>query len=153
MWQKTFSLRLKSIDTRASIESESMGHAHKEQRFDSYGCVPIWIIDWFASKGRRFFLRGIHKLAERWKSCSLYIFSGGVSNKNYEQRANNMLLLVTITKYGFASRGKWGSCWKMFWFYYIDRMIDFWWWIIHLENNIFDFFLWQNTIIHLQCFL
>lgn len=102
MWQKTFSLRLKSIDTRASIESESMGHAHKEQRFDSYGCVPIWIIDWFASKGRRLFLRGIHKLAERWKSCSLYIFSGGMSNKNYEQRANNMLLLVTITKHGFV---------------------------------------------------
>lgn len=47
----------------------SMGHALAEQHFRSYADVKKWVGDWFKSKNRRFFWRGIHKLPERWEKC------------------------------------------------------------------------------------
>jgi len=41
-----------------------------EQHFDSYEDVRKWVLDeWFASKDKEFFWRGIHKLPERWEKC------------------------------------------------------------------------------------
>jgi len=45
------------------------GHALAERHFDSYEDVRKWLDEWFASKDKEFFWRGIHKLAERWKKC------------------------------------------------------------------------------------
>jgi len=47
----------------------SMGHALAEQRFTSYENVRIWLENWFASKSKDFYWRGIHKLPERWAEC------------------------------------------------------------------------------------
>ena len=47
----------------------SMGHALAEQHFDSYEDVGKWLDEWFASKDKDFFWRGIHKLPERWGKC------------------------------------------------------------------------------------
>ena len=40
-----------------------------EQHFDSYEDVGKWLDEWFASKDKDFFWRGIHKLPERWGKC------------------------------------------------------------------------------------
>ena len=47
----------------------SMGHALSDQHFTSYENVRKWLHDWFASKERQFFWRGIHKLPDRWEEC------------------------------------------------------------------------------------
>lgn len=47
----------------------SMGHALAEQHFANYEDVKKWLDEWFASKDREFFWRGIHKLPERWEKC------------------------------------------------------------------------------------
>ena len=48
----------------------SMGHALAEQYFDSYEEVENWV----SLKDEQFFLRGIHKLPERW---STYVENSG----------------------------------------------------------------------------
>lgn len=47
----------------------SMGHALAEQHFDSYDDVRKWLDEWFASREKEFFWRGIHKLPDRWRKC------------------------------------------------------------------------------------
>ena len=47
----------------------SMGHALSDQRFASYENVRKCLDDWFASKERQLFLRGIHRLPDRWEKC------------------------------------------------------------------------------------
>ena len=47
----------------------SMGHALNDQHFNSYEDIQKWLDEWFVSKGREFFWRGIHKLPERWEKC------------------------------------------------------------------------------------
>ena len=47
----------------------SMGHALSDQHFTSYENVRKWLDDWFASKERQFFWRGIHQLPDRWEKC------------------------------------------------------------------------------------
>ena len=47
----------------------SMGHAFSDQHFASYENVQKWLDDWFASKERQFFWRGIHQLPDRWEKC------------------------------------------------------------------------------------
>ena len=47
----------------------SMGHAFSDQHFASYENVRKWLDDWFASKERQFFWRGIHQLPDRWEKC------------------------------------------------------------------------------------
>jgi len=47
----------------------SIGHALAEWHFDSYEDVRKWLDEWFASKDKEFFWRGIHKLLERWEKC------------------------------------------------------------------------------------
>ena len=51
-----------------TITFSSMGHALAERHFDSYE-VRKWLDEWFASKDKKFFWRGIHKLPERWEKC------------------------------------------------------------------------------------
>ena len=47
----------------------SMGHALSDQHFTSYENVRKWLDDWFASKERQFFWRGIHQLPDRCEKC------------------------------------------------------------------------------------
>ena len=47
----------------------SMGHAVSDKHFTSYENVRKWLDDWFASKERQFFWRGIHQLPDRWEKC------------------------------------------------------------------------------------
>ena len=47
----------------------SMGHALSDQRFTSYENVWKWLDDWFTSKERQFFWRGIDQLPDRWEKC------------------------------------------------------------------------------------
>ena len=47
----------------------SMGHVLSDQHFISYENVRKWLDDWFASKERQFFWRGIHQLPDRWEKC------------------------------------------------------------------------------------
>ena len=47
----------------------SMGHALSDQHFSSYENVRKCLDDWFASKERQFFWRGIHQLPDRWEKC------------------------------------------------------------------------------------
>lgn len=47
----------------------SMGHALKNQHFKTAEDVQKWVDEWFCSKQREFFRRGIHKLPERWRKC------------------------------------------------------------------------------------
>ena len=44
-------------------------HALSDQHFTSYENVRKWLDDWFASKERQFFWRGIHQLPDRWEKC------------------------------------------------------------------------------------
>ena len=46
----------------------SMRHALAEQSFGSYKYVKKWLEEWFTVKREDFYLRGIHKLSERWKN-------------------------------------------------------------------------------------
>ena len=46
-----------------------MGHALSDQHFTSYENVRKWLDDWFASRERQFFWRGIHQLPDRWEKC------------------------------------------------------------------------------------
>ena len=46
-----------------------IGHALSDQHFTSYENVRKWLEDWFASKGRQIFWRGIHQLPDRWEKC------------------------------------------------------------------------------------
>ena len=46
----------------------SMGHALSDQHFSSYENVRKCLDDWFASKERQFFWRGIHQLPDRWEN-------------------------------------------------------------------------------------
>ena len=47
----------------------SMGQVLSDQHFTSYENVRKWLDDWFASKERQFFWRGIHQLPDRWEKC------------------------------------------------------------------------------------
>jgi len=47
----------------------STGHALAEQHFDSYDDVRKWLDEWFASKVKEFFWRGIHKMPDIWRKC------------------------------------------------------------------------------------
>ena len=46
-----------------------IGHALSDQHFTSYENVRKWLEDWFASKERQIFWRGIHQLPDRWEKC------------------------------------------------------------------------------------
>ena len=47
----------------------SMGHSLAEQRFANFEEVEKWLVEWFASKEKKFFRNGIHDLPERWAKC------------------------------------------------------------------------------------
>ena len=47
----------------------SMGHALSDQHLTFYENVRKCLDDWFASKERQFFWRGIHQLPDRWEKC------------------------------------------------------------------------------------
>lgn len=47
----------------------SMSSALAEQHFNSFDEIKIWLAEWFESKDRSFYWRGIHKLQERWEKC------------------------------------------------------------------------------------
>ena len=65
----------------------SIGHALSDQHFTSYENVRKWLDDWFASKERQFFWRGIHQLPDRWIVPELYRSCTGVAPEfSYNER-------------------------------------------------------------------
>ena len=49
----------------------SIGHALVELRFGFYEDVKKWLDEWFTAKRKIFYWRGIHKLPERWRKCTI----------------------------------------------------------------------------------
>ena len=47
----------------------SMGHSLAEQLFANFEKVEKWLVEWFASKEKKFFWNGIHDSPERWAKC------------------------------------------------------------------------------------
>ena len=46
-----------------------MGHALAELHFSNFEEVEKWLNEWFATKEKQFFWRGIHNLPKRWAKC------------------------------------------------------------------------------------
>lgn len=47
----------------------SMGHSLAEQSFANFEEVKKCLVEWFASKEKKFFWDGIHNLPESWAKC------------------------------------------------------------------------------------